>query len=100
MEEKSEHRPSLCVDRTAHYKWCQILKYLEERLGAVTVASWFDDAMVTDFTENTLRIEVGSDFRCEIIKRRCMDHLQNALKDVFESKAAVEVCVFEVREGT
>lgn len=91
VEEKSEHRPSLCVDRTAHYKWCQILKYLEERLGAVTVASWFDDALVTELTADTLRIEVGSNFRYEIIQRRCVNLIQDALKELFSLDAKVEV---------
>lgn len=79
------------IDRTAFYKWSKIIAYLEEHFGAVTVAMWFDDARVIEFTEESLKIDTGSDFRCEIIKRRCVNHIQAALKELFGSEATVEV---------
>lgn len=79
------------MDRTAFYKWSKILAYLEDHFGAVTIASWFEDARVIEFTEKSLKIDTGSDFRCEIIKRRCLNHIQDALKELFGSEATVEV---------
>ena len=84
-----EQQPKM--DRAAFYKWSQILAKLEEHFGSVTVSAWLDDAMVVEFTENTLKIEVGSDFRCEVIKKRCLDHIQNALMELFGAKTKIEV---------
>ena len=82
------------MDRTSFYKWSQILAKLEEHFGAVAVSAWLDDAIVVEFTEDTLKIEVGSDFRCEVIKKRCLDHIQNALMELFGSKSNIEVYAF------
>lgn len=79
------------LDRGAFYKWGKILTYLENHFGAATVSAWFDDAMVIEFTTEVLKIEAGSDFRCEIIKRRCLELIQKALTELFNSYAKVEV---------
>lgn len=79
------------LDRDAFYKWGKILTYLEDHFGAATVSAWFDDAMVIEFTTEVLKIEAGSDFRCEIIKRRCLELIQKALTELFNSYAKVEV---------
>ena len=79
------------LDRGAFYKWGKILTYLEDHFGAVTVAAWLDDAMVVEFTSEVVKIETGSDFRCEIIKRRCLNLIQKALIELFNSHAKVEV---------
>ena len=31
------------------YVWAKVLSHMEERLGAVTVSAWFDDAEVAAF---------------------------------------------------
>lgn len=79
------------VDRTVFYKWSQIVGYLEKRFGKVSVAAWVDDAIVKEFSENALIIEAGSNFKCEVIKLRCLCYIQNALKEIFNSNAMVEI---------
>lgn len=79
------------VDRTAFYKWSQIVEYLEDRFGKVSVAAWADDAIITELSEEALIIEAGSAFKCEVLKRRCQDHIQKALKELFDSDATVEI---------
>ena len=64
---------------------------MEERLGAVTVSAWFDDAEVVELNENNLILYSPSDFRREIIRRRCTDYIQDALKEVFNSDAKLMV---------
>ena len=64
---------------------------MEERLGAVTVSAWFDDAEVVELNENNLILYSPSDFRREIIRRRCTDYIQDALKEVFNSDAKLLV---------
>lgn len=36
------------------YVWAKVLSHMEERLGAVTVSAWFDDAEVVELNENNL----------------------------------------------
>ena len=64
---------------------------MEERLGAVTVSAWFDDAEVVELTEEHLILYSSSDFRREIIRRRCTEYIQDALKDIFNSDAKLIV---------
>lgn len=73
------------------YVWAKILSHMEERLGAVTVSAWFDDAEVVELNENNLILYSPSDFRREIIRRRCAAYIQDALKEVFNSDAKVLV---------
>jgi len=73
------------------YVWAKIINYLEERLSAVTVSAWFDDAEVVELNEEHLILFSSSDFRREIIRRRCTDYIQDALKEIFNSDAKLIV---------
>ena len=86
------------------YVWAMVLSHMDERcfplaafninnnrLGAVTVSAWFDDAEVVELNENNLILYSPSDFRREIIRRRCTDYIQDALKEVFNSDAKLMV---------
>ena len=73
------------------YVWAKVLSYLEDRLTAVTVSAWFDDAEVVELNENNLILYSPSDFRREIIRRRCTDIIHDALKEIFNSDAKLLV---------
>ena len=73
------------------YVWAKVLIHMEERLGAVTVSSWFDDAEVVELNDEHLIIFSPSDFRREIITRRCTEYIQDALREVFNSNAKLIV---------
>ena len=73
------------------YVWAKVLIYLEERLTAVTVSTWFDDAEVVELNEEHLILYSPSDFRREIIRRRCTQYIQDALKEIFNSDAKLIV---------
>ena len=73
------------------YVWAKILNHMEERLGAVTVSAWFDDAEIVELNENNLILYSPSDFRREIISRRCTEYIQDALKEIFHSDAKLLV---------
>ena len=73
------------------YVWAKIINYLEERLSAVTVSAWFDDAEVVELNDEHLILYSASDFRREIIRRRCTDYIQDALKEIFSSDAKLLV---------
>jgi len=73
------------------YVWAKVLLHMEERLSAVTVSAWFDDAEVVELNEEHLIIYSSSDFRREIIRRRCTEYIQDALKEIFNSDAKLIV---------
>ena len=78
------------------YVWAKIVSYLEERLGSLTVSTHLDDAEVVELNEMNLIIFSPSDFRREIIRRRYTSHIEDALKDVFNSNA--RLIVFDENE--
>ena len=78
------------------YVWAKVLSYLEDRLPAVTVSAWFDEAEVVELNEEHLILYSPSDFRREIIRRRCTDIIHDALKEIFNSDA--KLLVFGVDE--
>ena len=73
------------------YVWAKVLSHMEERLGAITVSAWFDDAEVVELNDSNLILYSPSDFRREIIRRRCTDYIQDALKEIFNSDAKLLV---------
>ena len=73
------------------YVWAKVLSYLEDRLTAVTVSAWFDDAEVVELNEENLILYSPSDFRREIIRRRCTEIIHDALKEIFNSDAKLLV---------
>ncbi|MBQ6997961.1 MAG: chromosomal replication initiator protein DnaA [Oscillospiraceae bacterium] len=73
------------------YVWAKVLNHMEERLGSVTVSAWFDDAEVVELTEEHLILHTSSEFRQEIIRRRCTEFIRDALKEIFNSDAKLLV---------
>ena len=73
------------------YVWAKVLNYLEEQLDAITISAWFDDAEVVELNEEHLILYSASDFRREIIRRRCTAYIQDALKEIFNSDAKLIV---------
>lgn len=73
------------------YVWAKVLNHMEERLGAVTVSAWFDDADIVELNEEQLILYSSNEFRREIIRRRCTEYIQDALKEIFHSDAKLIV---------
>ncbi len=73
------------------YVWAKILSYMEDRLTAVTVSAWLDDAEVVELNEEHLILYSPSEFRRELIVRRCTDYIHDALKEIFHSDAKLIV---------
>ena len=73
------------------YVWAKVLSHMEERLSAVTVSAWFDDAEIVELNDNNLILYSPSDFRRDIIRRRGILYIQDALKEIFNSDAKVLV---------
>ena len=73
------------------YVWAKVLNHLENRLTPAVVSSWFEDAEVVELTEDKLILFTASDFRKEIILKRCTDYIKDAMKEIFNSDVSLEV---------
>ncbi len=73
------------------YVWAKVLSHLEEHLTPITVSAWFDDAEVVELTEESLIIYSPSDLRRDFIRTRGAQYIQDALKEIFNSDARLEV---------
>ena len=69
------------------YVWAKVLNYMEEHMGSSTMLTCFDDAEVVELTEEHLIIYSPSDFRRDLIRRRYVTYIQDALKEIFNSDA-------------
>ncbi len=81
------------------YVWAKVVNYIEERLDPIIVSNWLDDAEIVELTEEFLILYSPSDFRREIIRRRCTPYIQDALKEVFHSDAKLIVYGDEELKG-
>lgn len=68
--------------QAAAYVWAKVINQLEERLTAVAVSAWFDDAELIELTDRNLIIYTPSDFRQERILRSCKPHVDEILQEV------------------
>ncbi len=73
------------------YVWAKVLSHLEECLTDITVSTWFDDAEVVELNEEHLILYSPDQFRQGIIRSRCTDYIQEALKNIFDSDAKLIV---------
>lgn len=76
---------------SAWYVWSEVLWYMKERLSEETVTAWFDEVEVESLTQDKLVVSTSSEFRCEIIRRRCVPFIQDAFKEHY--RAEIEVVV-------
>ena len=62
------------------YVWAKVLGHMENRLTAAVVSTWFDDVEVVELTDTRLVLYSPSDYRKEIILRRCADYIKDAMR--------------------
>ena len=63
---------------------------------AIAIASYFDDAEVIELTESKLVIYSPSPFRKDVIVKRYIDQIREAMRDQFQTE--VEVVVLDETE--
>ena len=76
---------------SSDYVWAKILSYLESQLGDLAIRAYFDDARVIELTEEKLILYSPTEFRQSTIIRRYSAYIQDALKEIFDSDAKLEV---------
>ena len=73
------------------YVWAKVIGHLEQVLSDITVSAWFDDAQVMELTDEKLTVYSPSDFRREIIRRRCASYIREYLQEFFGRPMEFEV---------
>lgn len=69
--------------QSAAYIWAKVLNQLEERLSAITVSAWFDDAELVELNEKNFILYTPSDFRQETILGNCKQPIEEILREQF-----------------
>ena len=75
----------------ASYAWAKIINYLEEQLTSTVVSSFFEDTEVLEMTDEKVILYTPNEFHQSIIQRRYAAHIEDALKELFDSDAKVVV---------
>ena len=78
------------------FVWAKVLSYLEEKLTTSVVANWFDDTEVVELNDQQLILYSSTAFHRDIIQKRCIGYIQDAMLLTFNS--TVDVVVFGPEE--
>ena len=73
------------------YVWAKIINFLEDRLTPVVVSTTFVDTEVIEMTDDVLILYSPSEYHREMIRTRFASYIQEALKEPFDSSAALVV---------
>ena len=82
------------------YVWSRVLSYLEQHSPAIAIASYFDDAEVIELTESKLVIYSPSPFRKDVIVKRYIDQIREAMRAYAAEKDAdgIVLCITDIME--
>lgn len=89
------HSDNTCQEETFRYSysysymWAKVLSYLEDRISAVTISDWLDDVDVLKISNGQIILYSPSEFRREIINRRLVELIQDAMFEIFNQKIDV-----------
>ena len=73
------------------YVWAKIIGYLEDRLTPVVISTTFDDTEVIELSDEVLILHSPSEYHRETIRNRFASYIQDALREQFDSSAALVV---------
>ncbi len=73
------------------YVWAKVLGHIEDQMGAAAVSTWFDDVEVVELTEQRLVLYTPSEFRRDIIERRCADYIKDAVQELFNTSVELVI---------
>ncbi|MGI6498709.1 MAG: chromosomal replication initiator protein DnaA [Oscillospiraceae bacterium] len=71
--------------------WKKIMQILEPQLTSTTITTWFDDTVPVDVTDTALLLYSPSEYKREIITRRYVPLLKEALHELFSAEFEVRV---------
>ncbi|MBO5807458.1 MAG: hypothetical protein J6Q98_04620 [Bacteroidaceae bacterium] len=71
------------MNSTLNKKWAKCLEIISDNVPEKTFRTWFADIRPLKFEENTLTIQVKSNFVYEFLENNCVDMLRLTIFKVF-----------------
>ncbi|MBQ1371952.1 MAG: chromosomal replication initiator protein DnaA [Oscillospiraceae bacterium] len=79
--------------------WAKVISFLDERLSAGVVSTFFDQSYILDHTDQKLTIYAPSEFCKEFIEHRCFGYIRDAIRELTNQEPElVVVCEEELAE--
>ncbi|MBP3629110.1 MAG: hypothetical protein J6I95_06530 [Anaerotignum sp.] len=75
----------------ADYLWKQILKIMEENISPVSFETWVEPCKVRELLGNKLIIEVENMFFKEMLEKRYVSYMNNAIRELLASEAEIVI---------
>ena len=75
----------------ASYTWAKVINYLEDQLTSIIVSNCFEDVEVLEMTDEQVILYTPHEFNKEMVERRYVKYIQDALKDLFDTEPAILV---------
>ena len=69
------------------YVWAKVLGHMESRLTPQVVSTWFDDTEILELTDEKLVLYSPSSFRKDIILRRCVGYIKEAMQEALRQES-------------
>ncbi len=76
---------------SATYVWAKVIPWLEQKLTAPLVSTWFEDAEVIRLQDNVLTLFTPSAFNKDSIERFCAEYVRQAGQELFGLDLRLEV---------
>ena len=71
--------------------WDQFLNIINSKLNSISFNTWFKDAKLVKFTDNTLTIDVGSKYKKDYISKFYDDLLEETISSITGREYNIEV---------
>ncbi|NMA67213.1 MAG: chromosomal replication initiator protein DnaA [Clostridiaceae bacterium] len=73
--------------------WNKVMHLLEEEMTSVSFSTWIEPIIPVSYDNNSVVLEVPSEFNLGIIKSRYKELIQNAFKIVTHRNLEIELCI-------
>jgi chromosomal replication initiator protein len=81
------------------YVWAKVISYLDERMSPGIVSTYFDQSYILEMTDQKMTVYAPSEFCKEVIERRCLGYIRDAVQELTGQDKNIEVvCEEELEE--
>ena len=80
---------------SAAFIWAKVLGHIENKMGAAATSAWFDDTNVVEITDHQLILSTPYEYQQDVIQRRCMEYIQDAMRELYNQEVEVVVLLEE-----
>ena len=70
--------------------WNSVLKYLEDKLTAITIEMWFSKLEIRSYENNVITLDSDSEFNIKIVKEQYLDYVKDGFEALFGFRPEIE----------